>query len=367
MSHRNVMENLNGDTPEEYYTEWKPAHTGVPELSGELFSMPADKPIGVDARNLPRLTWDHMLQLMRNEYQITENFDHNIIVMKQPYFPLHEHIQTYFETVYVLSGTYTYQINQDMELLQTGDLCILPPYARHSAQMIEEGAAVNILIQPASFTDIFSGILCGQDLLGDFLMNSIYRNNSENYLLFHTGQDEITRSVILEMCHEMMNADEYSDRIISGMLVTLFTKLVRTHKDILKSAPENKRDYEILSMIYDNYATISLSQLAEHLHYTVPHCSKYIRKHLGCNFSDLIKRIRFQKAESLLVNSRMTVTQISKHLGYENLENFVRAFKQIYEMTPSQYRALHSPISPPPVGKSGLPINKSDNLSLPVS
>lgn len=304
MDYQYVIDYLGGSTPQEYHTDPKTAHTETPSAR-KLFAM-------------------------------------------QRCFSLPEHIQTCFEAVYVLSGTYSCQINQHTELLHGGDLCILPPSARHSVHMAEDGAAVSILIWPAAFTDIFSGILCAPDILGDFLMNSIYRENVEDYLLFHTGDDEMICATILEMCREMMDTDKYTDRIISGMLVTLFTKLVRTHKDILKSASENGRENAILSMIYDNYATISLSQLAEQLHYTVPYCSKYLKKHLGCSFSQLLKQIRFQKAESLLLNTKMTVMQVSKQLGYENPENFVRAFKQIYEMTPSQYRTFHSPILPPP-------------------
>ena len=38
-----------------------------------------------------------------------------------------------------------------------------------------------------------------------------------------------------------------------------------------------------------------------------------------------------------LENERMT--EVGKEIGYENTENFFRAFKKHYHMTPSQYRA----------------------------
>ena len=33
------------------------------------------------------------------------------------------------------------------------------------------------------------------------------------------------------------------------------------------------------------------------------------------------------------------MTEVVKEIGYENTENFFRAFKKHYHMTPSQYRA----------------------------
>ncbi len=50
-------------------------------------------------------------------------------------------------------------------------------------------------------------------------------------------------------------------------------------------------------------------------------------------------QIRFQQAESLLRDSILTVAQISGRLGYRTPENFMRAFKKQYHMTPSQYRS----------------------------
>ena len=91
-------------------------------------------------------------------------------------------------------------------------------------------------------------------------------------------------------------------------------------------------------MIRQNFSTITLSDLARHLHYTVPYCSKYLKEHLGCTFSELVRRMRFQAAEDYLINSDMSVNQISETLGYENPENFIRAFKKNFGMTPARYR-----------------------------
>lgn len=84
----------------------------------------------------------------------------------------------------------------------------------------------------------------------------------------------------------------------------------------------------MLKIMYDQYKTITLSGLAEQLHYTVPYCSKYLKNVFGCTFSAMIQKIRFQNAECLLRNSDMTVSEVGKEIGYENTENFFRAFKK---------------------------------------
>lgn len=308
-----------------------------------------DTAISDDTRLIPMHTWDDVLLAACSQHHLSSDLRQNIIALEGLKYPITEHTSTFFEMIYVLSGTCCHQINQNTEQMDTaGDLCILPPAARHSIYTSANSRLVHILIQPVAFMDIVPDTHNGRDSLGSFLKRSIYQNKGESYLLFHTQQEKEVRHTILDILKEMSNPNEYTDSIVSGMLLALFGRLLQTHKDFVKSSPWDPRITEILSIIYDQCSTITLSSLAEYLHYTVPYCSKYLKQHLGSTFSELIRQIRFQKAERMLTNSGMTVTRIGKELGYEHLENFVRAFKHQYQMTPSQYRLSNSPKSPPP-------------------
>lgn len=302
-------------------------------------------------RFVPEIMWEHVVQFARETYQPAQETKHNIIVLKDHPLSCSGHTHTFYEIIYVLSKNGTHLINYQPESLHSGDLYILPPFAQHSLH--DDDACITIMIHPDAFENIFSGMLHGQDYLGEFLMNSLYRNDSNTYLLFRsdTNSQDI-RHVMMEMLEVMKNGNDYTDRILSGMLLLLSTSLIRTHQDVVRTSSENDRNNEILSLIYEQYDTITLAALAERLHYTVPYCSKYLKTHLGCNFSELLGKIRFHKAENLLINSGMTVSQISQTLGYENPENFTRAFKHRYRMTPSQYRIAQLPPCaeiPPPV------------------
>ncbi|MCM1252692.1 MAG: AraC family transcriptional regulator [Clostridium sp.] len=294
----------------------------------------------------PAVTWNDALQYMQNIYQPDGTFRHNIIVLKDPDILCPEHTHSFFEMVYVLSGNEIHLINQSAKCFSPGDLYILPPAAKHALPE-DAGSCICILIHPDAFENIFSSILHGEDCLGNFLMNSLYRNDSETYLTYHTGHSKELPNIMIKMLDLMTNADDYTDRVLTGMLVLLFTSLSRTHQNAARTTPENDRNSKILTLIYEQYNTITLAALAEELHYTVPYCSKYLKNQLGCTFSELIGKIRFQKAESFLLHSDMTVSQISQTVGYENPENFMRAFKHRYRMTPSQYRIARRPPCPP--------------------
>lgn len=277
---------------------------------------------------------------MQDAYGSCPGTEHNVILLKQPRLEIPEHTHTYFELIYVLSGSSVHCINQNAETFSEGDFCILPPLARHLQKRCPEGTAIQILVRPSAFTDICTGLLKGQDTLSRFLLDSIYNDNREEYLLFRTGKDSGIRELILDMFTEMFSVDLYTDRIITSMLMTLLVRLSRNWQAAVESAPVKNMDHEILTFLQERYSTITLEELAGHLHYTVPYCSRYIKKLFGCTFSQLLNRIRFQNADLFLKNSSLTVNQISKMLGYENPENFMRAFKKVHQMTPSQYREL---------------------------
>lgn len=177
--------------------------------------------------------------------------------------------------------------------------------------------------------------------MSHFLLNSIYSENSDQYLLFRTGDNGEVRNHIFDMFGEMLTPNPYTDRILTGMLMILLLKLSQNWPAVTQAVSLGNTDHEILLYVQENYSSITLEKLAAHLHYTVPYCSRYIKKLFGCTFSQLLKQIRFQKADLLLKNSALTVDQISKMIGYENPENFMRAFKKRYQMTPSQYRNLY--------------------------
>ena len=278
---------------------------------------------------------------MEDTYKAAPGADFNVVLVRQPRLEIPEHTHTFFEILYILSGTSAQSVNGNPETFCEGDFCILPPSSRHLQTSFPEGVAVKIMVRPSAFTDICTGLLKGQDMLSRFLLDSIYNENSEQYLVFRTGQDPEIRGQVLDMFQEMFSLDVYTDRSVTGMLMTLLTKLSRNWPAAVESVPVRNVDHEILTYLQENYSTITLEELARHLHYTVPYCSRYVKKLFGCTFSQLLNQIRFQKAHLFLKNSSLTVNQISKMLGYENPENFMRAFKKIHKMTPSQYRELY--------------------------
>lgn len=257
------------------------------------------------------------------------------------YTPPYEHDHEFFEIVYVLSGKCENNIFGSTDTLNQGDLCLMSPSVKHSI-WTEDGLIINILIRRSTIQNVFSNIFRGSGIISDFFTNSIYLRDFATCLIFRTDGDKYIREQILGMFGEQIKADIYSESIISSMLMIFFNKLARGYKNTAEYPQtvkeQNESVSQIVSMITDNFADITLPDIAEKLGYSVVYCSRYIKKITGSTFSELLKKIRLQKAEDLLKNTALSISEISAVCGYENPENFNRTFRGYYGMSPSIFR-----------------------------
>ncbi len=71
------------------------------------------------------------------------------------------------------------------------------------------------------------------------------------------------------------------------------------------------------------------------------HSERNLRRRLAkekVNYRDLLQEVRRENASAQLKTTKASVERIATELGYENVGNFIRAFKRWTGQTPSQYR-----------------------------
>jgi len=60
------------------------------------------------------------------------------------------------------------------------------------------------------------------------------------------------------------------------------------------------------------------------------------------NFSEFLNLYRIRETTQLLKDTDEPITNIGLDVGYTSLSSFYTAFKSMHDVTPKQYRALHS-------------------------
>jgi len=86
------------------------------------------------------------------------------------------------------------------------------------------------------------------------------------------------------------------------------------------------------------YRSTHLADAARAVSLSPKYLSRIFRQHAGVGFAAYRQQIAVAEGKKLLRTSGMTVGDIGDRLGYANPESFVRVFRKLTGLTPSQYR-----------------------------
>jgi len=78
--------------------------------------------------------------------------------------------------------------------------------------------------------------------------------------------------------------------------------------------------------------------LARQVHMSVSQLNRKLKIIINLPAGKLIQRFRMEHAAMLLVQSQDSVAQIACQVGFLNQAHFCRAFKRVYDSTPSCFR-----------------------------
>ena len=166
------------------------------------------------------------------------------------------------------------------------------------------------------------------------ILKALSRKAAEESGLSVITIDEITQKYT--QLSSATNNAELQKRYQIDMIVEL-TKAVRNHKLSLdKYSPPIQRVMEYINLHLGDH--ISNDDLAANASMSISHLSKVFKKETGGTMTEYIALMRCKKAAGLLKKTDLPVQEISSYVGYSDNNYFVKVFKKIYDLTPSEYR-----------------------------
>jgi AraC-like DNA-binding protein len=91
---------------------------------------------------------------------------------------------------------------------------------------------------------------------------------------------------------------------------------------------------------------IALADAAAAADLSANYVTQLLKKETGKTFVDFITASRLQKAQELLANTSMRITEISAAVGYTDDAYFARRFRQFLQVSPGEYRRSASASHP---------------------
>ncbi len=256
------------------------------------------------------------------------------------YFPLHDH--NYVEVFYVCQGAVTHRIDGEEVTVRQGELLFLNQYASHEILPAgREDIAINFIVLPEFFDTAFS-MIEKNNVLADFLADSLKeKNGTSRYLYFQVSDNLQIQNLMENLIDSLLHKQGNEEQINRHTMGLLFLHLMNAARSLKESTPNQYRNLLMMTTlryIEENYRTGSLTQLCDMLNQSISGLSRMIRKSTGYTYKELLQRRRFRKAVELLVETELPVNDIVTAVGYENNSYFYRKFRERYQMTPNAYR-----------------------------
>jgi len=165
---------------------------------------------------------------------------------------------------------------------------------------------------------------------------------------------EITE-VLMELINEIYQFDEVAKDMHNKLITALnadvsmdehfdlFSEIIKKMCNDAGSVEKNNDvAMRIAEYIDKNYADINLNiaTLSNALNLSGRYISAVFKKETGMGILDYIGKVRIDKVKTMLAETYMTIDDIFKKVGFTNKITFIRVFKKIEGITPSQYRTL---------------------------
>ena len=118
--------------------------------------------------------------------------------------------------------------------------------------------------------------------------------------------------------------------------------LLQLHKVIIEELDDYKSKQKIqeaVMYIQTHYhKDLNMAIVSNHVSMNYSLFSVLFKKYTGKNFITYLKELRMKEAKRLLAETDKKVNEISMLVGYENEKYFMKAFKTLYAVSPSEYR-----------------------------
>lgn len=154
------------------------------------------------------------------------------------------------------------------------------------------------------------------------------------------------RQMFDEMLYEYEYYDANSEFIIEGILGHLIITLLREGKaaesaDIKLNVPDEAIN-EILGYIDLHYAeNPSIETLSKFAGLSASHFMKRFRECVGSSYKTYLHCYKIRIAQNMLVNTKLSISQISEELGFCNSNYFCNIFHKISGKSPREFRKDH--------------------------
>ena len=143
-------------------------------------------------------------------------------------------------------------------------------------------------------------------------------------------KSEMDRLIVLLKILNVLSENEEKDSLASSGIYSDFDEL------------DGKKLADVYRFTMNEYhRKIQLQEVASIAHMTTNSFCRYFKKRTRKSYVDFLTEIRIGQAKKLLQQNDLSISQICFEVGFSNLSNFNRKFREVCSITPTEFRRFH--------------------------
>jgi len=268
-------------------------------------------------------------------------------------FSMARHYHPYIEIMYCNEGSFLFEVlekknNKDTfktYTIEKNEFVIVDAYTVHKLMTPSE--------EPCFIYNIEFSVL-DETEYNPFNVNSVVTMNLNSLLKCNKVLDSFATSngyVILKdnqtVGHQLRTIISAINKGINDLndAITYKTRLILLINEICKCVQHNKlidnfayvkkaKEY-----IAQNYAeNITIDDIANHVFINKYYLQRFFKKMTGTTILKYINDYRLNICKDLLTSTSLSIEEITAKAGFRNRQHLIYAFKNRYDITPSEYR-----------------------------
>ena len=268
---------------------------------------------------------------------VTKFFDYN-------FYPTPWHFHPEYELVLVTESTGKRFIGDQVSDFKPGDLALIGPYLPHTykneVQYFNECSSLRaksivVHFKEDSFGETFFSLPETQKIAA-LLARSVKG-------LAVKGK---TNSTISEKLHRLIDAQGLTRWLLLVDILDILSEskelaYICTGTIIGQNRNETIRMNRIIDFVIKNFnREILLSEAADIANMAENSFSRYFSQRTRKSFTGFVNEVRLNHASKLLIETHKSVTEIGLECGFNNLSNFNRQFRKLYNKNPLTFKKL---------------------------
>ena len=253
------------------------------------------------------------------------------------------HCHDFYEFYIHLHGGQYFGLDDHLYLLEPNQIYIIPPFSMHGISCVSEMPSYRRAYLNLS-PEVLGKLGCGQIDLDQFFRS--YTSRGQNCFQL---SEEIAERCISWICE--LQETESSDQTLTifhnyAILINFLTTVcdcVHNSRCITANVNSSSIIRDILTYINNNYTQqLNMDALARQFGISVSFLSHEFARFTNRSVYDYILYRRVMLAKQM-IQTDLTLNTIAYQCGFNDYSNFLRMFKKLVGVSPSEYRKVLKP------------------------